>query len=451
MTATTPGERHEPAGDGRRPVASLLDDCVHCGFCLAACPTYSLWGQEMDSPRGRIDLMRQADADGALNPSAVEHFDKCLGCMACVPACPSGVKYDLLIDAARNRVEEQHRRPLRERLPRALIFALFPYPRRLRLLTAPLWLYQRVGLDRLLRRSPLYRWLPATLRAMESIAPPVRRARLLPEHTAAVGVKRARVGLLTGCVQSVFFPGVNAATLRVLAAEGCEVVVPKRQGCCGALSAHNGRRAEAARFARALIDTMAEADVDTVIVNSAGCGSTMKDYAELLAGDPAYAAKARDFAARTKDIAEFLDELGAAAPRHPLPVTIAYHDACHLSNAQGIRSAPRRLLAAIPGLSIKEIPDGHMCCGSAGIYNLLQPDAAAQLGDRKAANVASTHAQILVTANPGCTMQISAALGRKGHNMRAAHTVQILDLSLRAASPDLVASPSAAPPDDQPR
>lgn len=443
MVQPTPDGSPEPGGTGHRPVANLLDDCVHCGFCLASCPTYSLWGEEMDSPRGRIDLMRQVSADGVLNSSAVEHFDKCLGCMACVPACPSGVKYDLLIDATRNQLEQQHRRPLPQRVLRGLIFGLFPYPRRLRLLTVPLSLYQRTGLDRVMRRSWLYRRLPATLRAMESITPAVGPAQTLPELNPAIGVSRARVALLTGCVQSVFFSDVNAATVRVLTAEGCDVVVPKRQGCCGALSAHNGRRAEAARFARALIDAMTQANVDNVIVNSAGCGSSMKEYVELLADDPVYAAKARDFAARTKDIAEFLDELGPAAARKPLPITVAYHDACHLSNAQGIRAAPRRLLAAIPELIVREIPDGHLCCGSAGIYNLVQPDAAAQLGDRKAAHVASTGAQILVTANPGCIMQISAALGRRGHDMQAAHTIQILDISIRGASAEFVGGRAA--------
>lgn len=421
---------------GHRLFANLLDDCVHCGFCLASCPTYSLWGEEMDSPRGRIDLMRPLDEGSALKPVVVDHFDKCLGCMACVPACPSGVRYDLLIDATRNHVEEHHQRPVPERLLRRLIFALFPYPRRLRLVTAPLSLYQRAGLDGLLRRSRLYSKLPATARAMESIAPRVRRGERLPEFSPAVGDRRARVALLTGCVQSVFFADVNAATLRVLTAEGCDVVVPRKQGCCGALSAHNGRRAEAAHFARAIIDTMLDAKVDYVIVNSAGCGSSMKEYADLLADDREYAAKAHEFATRTRDVAEFLDQLGPVAPRHPLPLIAAYHDACHLSNAQGIRVAPRTLLSTIPGLVVREIPEGHLCCGSAGIYNLLEPDAAAQLGDRKAKAVVSTDAQVLVTANPGCIMQIAAALRRDDRDMPAAHTVQMLDISIRGEPTD---------------
>jgi len=242
------------------------------------------------------------------------------------------------------------------------------------------------------------------------------------------------VGMLTGCVQGAFFPGVNAATARVLAMEGCEVVIPRKQGCCGALSVHNGREPEAKAFARKLIDAFADAGVERVVVNAAGCGSSMKEYAELLADDPAYADRAAAFAGKVRDVSELLAELGPVAPRHPLPVTIAYHDACHLSNAQGIRAQPRALLTAIPDLELKEIAEAELCCGSAGIYNLLNPGPAAELGDRKAANVLATGAELLVTANPGCLMQVAAALRRTGGHIALAHTVEVLDDSLRGHS-----------------
>ena len=421
-----------PAFDEHRPPkAELVADCVHCGFCLPSCPTYALWGEEMDSPRGRIHLMNQGLSGEPLSDSMVQHFDACLGCMACVPACPSGVRYDRLIEATRAQVERRHDRPAKDRLLREAIFALFPYPRRLALVRGPLRAYQRTGLQGLVRRSGLLARLAPTLAAMEDIAPPVGRTRPLPERVAARGPRRAVVGLLTGCVQGAFFPGVNAATARVLALEGCDVVVPRRQGCCGALSVHNGREPEAQDFARKLVDAFAGAGVERVVVNSAGCGSSMKEYAELLADDPAYAERAARFAGQVRDIAELLVELGPAAPRHPVPLTAAYHDACHLANAQGIRSQPRELLRGIPELEVREIAEAELCCGSAGVYNLLNPEPAAQLGDRKAANVLATGAELLVTANPGCLMQVAASLRRQGGRIGLAHTVEVLDASLR--------------------
>ncbi len=423
-----------PAFDEHRPPsADLVADCVHCGFCLPACPTYALWGEEMDSPRGRIYLMNQGLSGEPLSDSMVTHFDRCLGCMACVPACPSGVQYDRLIEATRAQVERRHRRPLSERALRGAIFALFPYPRRLALLRAPLRAYQRSGLQRLVRRSGLLERVPV-LATMEAVAPPIRPAPRLPERVAARGPRRAVVGLLTGCVQGAFFPEVNAATARVLALEGCDVVIPRGQGCCGALSVHNGREPEAQAFARALVDTFAAAGVERVVVNSAGCGSSMKEYAELLADDPAYAGRAAAFAASVRDVAEVLVELGPVATRHPVPATVAYHDACHLANAQGIRSQPRELLRAIPGLEVREIAEAELCCGSAGVYNLLNPGPAAELGDRKAANVLDTGAELLITANPGCLMQVAASLRRQGGpevRIGLAHTVEVLDVSLR--------------------
>ncbi|MBT2209431.1 MULTISPECIES: (Fe-S)-binding protein [Actinomadura] len=407
----------------------LLDDCVHCGFCLPTCPTYVLWGEEMDSPRGRIHLMAQHEEGAPLSGPMVEHFDRCLGCMACVTACPSGVQYDRLIEMTRAEVEREHPRPFQERVIREAIFRLFPYRRRLRALRGPLRAYQRTGLDRLVRRTGLLERLSPSLAAMERLAPPLGRAPRLPERVGARGGRRATVGMLTGCVQSEFFPGVNAATARVLALEGCDVVIPRAQGCCGALSLHAGREEEARAFARRTVATFEH--VDVIVVNAAGCGSAMKEYEALLAADPAWSRRAAALAGRTRDLAEFLVELGPRAERHPLPVTLAYHDACHLSHAQGIRSQPRALLAAVPELKVREIADPEICCGSAGTYNLLQPEAAAELGERKAVNVDATGAELLVAANPGCSMQIATALRRRGTDIAVAHTAQVLDASLR--------------------
>ena len=417
--------------DHHPPQRDLLKDCVHCGFCLPSCPTYVLWGEEMDSPRGRLHLMNTGLEGEPLSASMVGHFDACLGCMACVSACPSGVRYDTLIADTRAQVQRRYERPRRERLLRAAIFWLFPYPRRLRALRGPLALYQRSGLDRWLRRTGLADRLPPTLRVMESLAPRLTRRQRLPQRVPAAGRRRAVVGMLTGCVQDALFPEVNAATARVLAAEGCDVVIPRGQGCCGALSQHMGREDEAISFARALIERFEAAEVDYVVVNAAGCGSAMKDYAHLLRDDPHYAARAQAFVQHTRDICELLVELGPVAPRHPLDVTIAYHDACHLGHAQGIRTQPRELLRAIPGLTLIEIPEADLCCGSAGIYNLLHPEPATELGDRKARNVLATGASVLITANPGCLMQIAASARRLGAPLTLAHTVTVLDASIR--------------------
>jgi glycolate oxidase iron-sulfur subunit len=443
--ARVPGQPSpiDPSGELR----GLANDCVHCGFCLPACPTYQLWGEEMDSPRGRIHLMSQI-LDGATGTTAAAaHLDRCLGCMACVPACPSGVRYDVLIGAARSWAEEPPAgaapplppRSRRERAARAMIFATFPYPRRLRPLMAPLRASQGLRLDRLLARTRLADRLSPELAAALRVAPaPGGRApaglgpgRRLPGRIPARGTRRAVVGMLTGCVQQVFFPEVNAATARVLATEGCDVVIPAAQGCCGALSMHGGRRAEAAGFARRLIAEFERAGVDAIIVNAAGCGSAMKEYGELLAGDGGWAPRAAALSGKVRDFTEFLAELGPAAVRHPLPVSAAYHDACHLGHAQQITAQPRALLRAIPGLRLAEVPDGATCCGSAGIYNLVQPDAARELGERKAAAVEATDAQLLVSANPGCALQISAALAARGIRLPMAHIAQVLDASLR--------------------
>jgi glycolate oxidase iron-sulfur subunit len=413
------------ASEGPEP--ELVADCVHCGFCLPTCPTYLLWGEEMDSPRGRIHLMEQHLEGAPMDDTMVRHFDQCLGCMACVTACPSGVQYDRLIEGTRTAVERQHPRTRRERAVRSMVFSLFPYPQRLRKLRPALRAYQRTGLKRLAQRVHL----PPTLAAMEQLLPPLTELEPVAEVTPAQGLRRARVGMLLGCVQREFFSSVNAATVRVLAAEGCEVVAPEVQGCCGALSLHMGRSDEATEFAKRLIATFEPLDLDAVVVNAAGCGSSMKDYGWLLRDDPDWAERAAAFTAKVRDVSELLAELGTSAPRHPLRMSIAYHDACHLAHAQGVRAQPRWLLNGIPELTLHEITEAEICCGSAGVYNLLQPDTANELGDRKARNVVATGAEVLVTANPGCLMQIHSALRRAGRDMRLAHTVEILDASIR--------------------
>ena len=426
-----------PAFDSHNPPSQeLLDDCVHCGFCLTTCPTYTLWGEEMDSPRGRIDLMRAGVAGAPLTSSMVQHYDACLGCMACVTACPSGVQYDRLLEQTRAQVERRVQRPAKERALRTLIFSLFPYPARLRALRGPLRLAQRTGLLDLVGRTGLVKKVSPELEVMQTLAPPLGPRVSVPERTPAVGQRRAVVGMLTGCVQREFFGDVNVATARVLAAEGCDVIAPQRQGCCGALSVHTGREEEGQQFARRLIDTFEESGVDRIVVNSAGCGSTMKEYVHLLADDPEYAERARTFSERVSDLSEILAELGPVAPRHPVTVggrevVVAYHDACHLRHAQKVVNQPRQLLNGIPGVSLKEIPDAEICCGSAGVYNILNPEPASELGDRKAANILSTGAELLVTANPGCLMQISQALERAGRPIPFVHTAIVLDASIQ--------------------
>jgi len=462
-------------------VRSVVKDCVHCGFCLPACPTYQLWGEEMDSPRGRIHLVSQLLDGAPLTQPAAEHFDRCLGCMACMTACPSGVQYDQIIGAAREwteaadgvaagvagpggaggpgDAEPRGLRSLRDRATRAAIFAVFPYPRRLRALTAPLRAAQRAGAARLLAGGGVVGRVSPAADAALRLAPPQARPLppgRFPARVPALGTRRAVVGMLTGCVQSVFFPQVNAATARVLAAEGCDVVIPRGQGCCGALSLHNGRTAEAARFAARTIETFEAAGVDAIIVNSAGCGSAMKEYERLFshgggasglggAGEdgevsPALAgqveggswvARAAALSAQVRDLAEFLAELGPVATRHPVPVRAAYHDACHLAHAQRITREPRALLREIPGLELVELRDAGTCCGSAGVYNLLQPEAARALGARKADSVLDSGASLVISANPGCTLQISAELAARGQPIATAHTAEVLDASIR--------------------
>ena len=421
------------------PEKELLADCVHCGFCLPACPTYVLWGEEMDSPRGRIYMMERASVGNApLDQRFRIHMDNCLGCMACMTACPSGVQYSKLIEDTRGQVERNIPRPVGDSLFRKMLFATFPYPRRLKLLAIPMFVYQRSGLQRLLRKLGLTKLLPKRLRAMEELLPlvPARFGRKVSGALAA-GKPRRRVGMLTGCVQSVFFPHVNEATVRVLAAEGCEVIVPEAQGCCGALMVHSGLDDQAVVMARRMIAEFERADVDTVVINAAGCGSTMKDYGHLLRNDPEWASRAAAFAAKCKDVAELLAELEPVAPRRPLAMRVAYHDACHLRHAQGVFRQPRELLAGVPGLEIAEVAESSMCCGSAGVYNLLHPEPAGELGDRKTGHLLEAGAEAVVSANPGCLLQLMSGLRRRGERtMPAFHLVELLDASIRGIGRD---------------
>jgi glycolate oxidase iron-sulfur subunit len=390
----------------------------------------------MDSPRGRIDLMKAvADGDLPLDRDVAEHFDACLGCMACVTACPSGVRYDLLIESTRAEVEAQVPRGLADRAFRALVFALFPYPGRLRALLGPLRLYARSGLQALLRRTGLVDRLPARLAQLDAMLPEVPTTPRLPERTPARGEERARVALVAGCVQRVFFPNVNAATARVLAAEGCSVHVPAGQGCCGALSLHAGRLDEAKRFARALIARFETAPADAIVVNAAGCGSALKGYGELFADEPAWRERAAAFAAKVRDVTELLAGLEPRAKRAALELRVAYHDACHLAHAQRVREEPRALLRTIPGLELVEVPQGEQCCGSAGTYNLFEPSAAREIGERKLDNIIAVAPDLVASANPGCTLQIRAVLAQRGTTLtlRAAHPVEIVDRAISAA------------------
>jgi glycolate oxidase iron-sulfur subunit len=374
----------------------LIADCVHCGFCLPTCPTYALWHEEMDSPRGRIHLMAALE-DGSieLTDTVAEHFDRCLGCMACVTSCPSGVQYDRLIEQARVEVEERHRRSVSERLLRAAMFAVLPHRRRLRAALA-------------LRRLPA----PGPLGTLKRLAPPWSSPAWPPVHLPGDG---PRVALVAGCVQSVVFGDVNAATARVLAAEGFDVHVPRAQHCCGALHAHAGRLAEGVARARAL--TTALDGYDHIVTNAAGCGSHLKDHG-------------------VENVVDVSELLGAPrAQRHPLAISVAFQDSCHLRHAQRIVSEPRAMLDSIPDLTRIEPPEQDLCCGSAGIYNLVQPAAAGELGIRKAAAVRETGADAYASANPGCLVQVSAALRRAGRPLPAFHPVELLDASIRGVDP----------------
>lgn len=404
--------------------ADKLRDCVHCGLCLSACPTYLELGTEADSPRGRIYLMSALhQGEIGLDDEVVEHLDRCLGCRACETACPSGVRYGLLIEDARAVVRAGARRPLRTRLIDRGVGALFPRTKLLAGLLAPARWLERTGLLAWMRRH--FR----VVRLLPPLGPEVVR---LPRRLAATGAVRAQAALFEGCVARVMFSGVNAATAQVLAANGCEVESPPTQGCCGALRLHAGDREGAKALARANIDAFA-ATSGAIVSNAAGCGALLREYDELLQDDPEYAAPARAFAARVRDVSGMLEEIGLVAPLGEMPLRVTYHDACHLAHGMGVREAPRALLRRIPGVELVDLEEADVCCGSAGSYNLTQPEMAARLGRRKAERIRATGATVVAAGNPGCALQIRAALAEAGSATEVVHPVELIARSLQAA------------------
>jgi glycolate oxidase iron-sulfur subunit len=409
-----------------------VNQCVHCGLCLAYCPTFSELGTEMDSPRGRIFTIKSlAEGRMSLSDSAVEHLSLCLDCRACETVCPAGVPYGRLIEAAKAEIERQRPGGALRRAFRWVNFGmLLGHPRALRAAAAGLRFYQASGLQALVRRSGLVKRLPGTLPAWEALLPPLPRAAdraPLPPVTPAEGERRGRVALLAGCVQSVVFGAHNRATARILAKNGYEVHAPADQGCCGALNAHGGDHARAVAMAKRTIEVFEAARVDAVVVNTSGCGAHMKAYGALLADDPAWAERARRFAATVQDVSELLAKAPLRGTLRPVPMTVTYHDPCHVVHGQKIRKEPRQLLAQVPGLTLVDLPESDWCCGSAGIYNLTQPEMAARLLARKVGHVESTGAQAVVTANPGCILQIQQGLRERGRDVAVLHLVEILD------------------------
>ena len=366
----------------------------------------------------------------AMTDTWVGHIDTCLGCMSCMTACPSGVDYAKLIEATRAQIERRHRRSAAERLQRWMIFNTFPRVDRLRLLRPLLRVYQRSGLQSVIRGSGLLKLLPKRLRAMEALMPTLGANQGIATTTPARGETRKRVGLLLGCVQREFMPEINAATVRVLAAEGCEVVAPPDQPCCGALMVHAGEESPALDLARRVIDVFERAQVDVIVTNAGGCGSNVREYGYQLRNDPRYAERAANFSAKCRDVSEFLDELGPRSERRPLNMRVAYHDSCHLQHAQRVRTQPRTLLSAIPGVQVQELPEAALCCGSAGIYNLVQPGTADALADRKAQHITAARPDVVATGNIGCMLQIAAALDRQGQKTPVLHTIQLVDASI---------------------
>ena len=409
-----------------------VNQCVHCGLCLASCPTFSELGTEMDSPRGRIFLIKSlAEGRIGLSESSVEHLSLCLDCRACETVCPAGVPYGRLIEAAKAEIERARPGGLVRRAFRWANFGLLlGHPRLLAAAAVGLRLYQASGLQGLVRRTGLVRMLPGTLPAWEALLPmmPAASERVpLAVLTRAQGARRGRVAMLTGCVQAVAFGAHNRATARVLARNGWDVVAPPEQGCCGALNAHGGDHERAVEMARRTIEVFERADVEAIVVNTSGCGAHMKGYGELLAGDPAYAERARRVAGLVRDVSEFLATTPLRGPLAPVPMTVTYHDPCHVVHGQKIRSAPRQLLAQLPQLRVVDLPESDWCCGSAGIYNLTQPEMAGRLLRRKVRHVTSTGAAAVVTANPGCILQIQQGLREAGSTVKVLHLVELLD------------------------
>jgi glycolate oxidase iron-sulfur subunit len=419
-----------------------------------------LWGEEMDSPRGRIYLMKAAvEGRTSIDANYVQHFDACLGCVSCVTACPSGVQYGALIEQTRAQIEREYERPRLDRFFRTALLSVVPYPGRMRVAMLPLLLFggliKRVvgpGFSRANDGSANAEHYPSgatprstgdtflnRLRAAMTLSPPVTWRGLFARtatETPAAGAERMKVSVLTGCVQRISFANVNEATVRVLAAEGCTVTAPSAQGCCGALALHAGYSDQARDLAKHNIEVFEASGVDRIVVNAAGCGSAMKEYTHLFAADPQWAARAAAFSAKVRDVSEVLAELGEPrATRQPIAARVVYHDACHLAHGQGVRTQPRALLQAIPGIELLTPAESEICCGSAGIYNLVQPEPAAQLGARKVQNIAALSPDLIATGNPGCTLQIAAAARNFGYNWPIFHPIQLIDASIRGVDP----------------
>ncbi|HEV8037953.1 MAG TPA: heterodisulfide reductase-related iron-sulfur binding cluster [Bryobacteraceae bacterium] len=412
-----------------KPQQRDLDKCVHCGLCLNACPTYRELRVEMDSPRGRIYQMAQVSSGAAeISPSYIEHIDLCLACRGCETACPSGVQYGRLVEAARAEIETKIRRPWRTRLLRHMVFRkLLPSRFNLGLVGAVLYLYQASGLKKLVRMLGL---LPRRLQEMESLAPEIETPfffRYYGSVLTAEHAQRYRVAFLGGCIANISFARLNEATVRVLRKNGCEVSIPGAQTCCGALHVHAGLRDEARQLARRNIDALLDGNYDAIITNAGGCGSTLKEYGELLEHDPEYSEKARRFSALVKDVSEFLASIDLNPNLRGAPTIATYQDSCHLAHGQKIRSAPRKLLAMVPGLELREMQLSDLCCGSAGIYNVVHTDMAMALLEKKMTSVNGTGAEVIVTANPGCMLQLAAGVKKFGRGQRVAHVVEILD------------------------
>jgi glycolate oxidase iron-sulfur subunit len=418
------------------PDTELSLDCVHCGFCLPTCPTYLVLGNEMDSPRGRIYLIRAAsEGKVGISQSFVQHMNLCLLCRACETACPSGVKFGFLMEAARGQVERHYQYSRADRRFRDLVLHTSTDLGRLRVLSGFLRFYQRSGLQNLVRASGILRAL-GRLGHMEALLPTIPDPGLrseLPEIVPAKGEKRGRAGLLSGCVQRFFFPQVNNATARVLSENGYDVLVPRDQECCGSLLVHEGERQQAKEKARRMIDVFERAGVDVVVTNAAGCGSVMKEYWELLQGDPVYAERATAFSRKVRDVSQLLAQGPLNGRLRPVRRTVTYHDACHLAHGQRVRQEPRTILQGIPELRFVELKESDFCCGSAGVYNLLYPELAQQFLDRKIERIKETGAEVVVSGNPGCSLQIEKGLKERGLDIRVLHPVELLDWSYRGA------------------
>jgi len=427
---------------GAQPAPGLrlvdLDRCVHCGLCLNACPSYRVLGLEADSPRGRIyQMLRVAEQKAPLAASYIAHLELCLACRGCESACPSAVPYGRLIEAARAQIQQQRAQPLRTRLLRRLLLdGLLLSPRWMRAAATLLWLYQASGVRRLVEGSGLLGELGSfgrVLRLAPEAEPPFFY-RHIGSVFPAQGTRRYKVAMLAGCVANVAFARLNEATVRVLQANGCEVVIPRGQTCCGALHAHTGRLEKARELARRNVEAFLNAEYDAIITNAAGCGSTMKEYGELLAGDPVYGERAARFAALVKDVLEWLASIELNSRLRPLPLSVTYQDSCHLAHAQKIRSAPRKLLAAIPALEFRELPMAELCCGSGGIYNITQPAMADAILRTKMEQINATGAEVIATANPGCMLQLRYGVALYGRGQRVAHVIELLDQAYQAVS-----------------